>query len=252
MKLYEIFTLLNEDRSEWVKQNLGKKIEAAVEAEVRNGTHRGETDLDFVIGELKKADPEDGKNIVWLARQYAEGQFKLEDISGLRLSLELFRKNLRNIQKKDLNAYKNLGEFYDAVEPFRDGKEAALSAKELAKQTKLKGAEKIVDKPNFKVISPKTEEAACLYGAGTTWCTAATKSENRFEHYHAKGPLYIIMTKIGGKDRKWQFHVENNEYKQENDQDISKSDIAALSKMPEYTEFLNMLIKKHYGKYLDD
>jgi hypothetical protein len=67
-----------------------------------------------------------------------------------------------------------------------------------------------------------------------------------FNHYHDQGDLIIIIAKIGEKIRKWQLHYESNQFMDERDQEISQADIKLLSKIPEYTEFLNTLIKKHY------
>jgi hypothetical protein len=110
--------------------------------------------------------------------------------------------------------------------------------------------DRLIDTPNFKVIVPRTEEASCLYGAGTKWCTAGKKN-NQFKNYAAKGDLYIIMANLGGKARKFQLQMEDDSFMNERDLAISKPDISALSKIPEYTQFLNFLIKKYYGKYLN-
>jgi hypothetical protein len=60
------------------------------------------------------------------------------------------------------------------------------------------------------------------------------------------------MANIGGKLSRYQFHPETNEWKALNNSDITNRDITALSTFPEYTQFLNMLIKKYYGKYFDE
>lgn len=118
-----------------------------------------------------------------------------------------------------------------------------------AREREIKSdAVKVIDTPNFKVIIPKTEEASCLYGSGTRWCTAA-RDNNVFDQYNKQGNLYIIMANLGGRQRKFQLHVEGDQFMDERDQSVNKRDIAALSNMPEYTKFLNQLIEKHYGKY---
>jgi hypothetical protein len=40
--------------------------------------------------------------------------------------------------------------------------------------------------------------------------------------------------------------MEKDQFMQEDNTAIPKEDIAELSKIPEYTEFLNFLIKKYY------
>ena len=79
----------------------------------------------------------------------------------------------------------------------------------------------VMDTPNFKVIIPKTEESACLYGTGTKWCTTAEK-DNKFDSYNKQGDLYIILTKIDGKDRKFQFHYESDSFMDERNQELPR------------------------------
>ena len=38
-------------------------------------------------------------------------------------------------------------------------------------------------------------DAACYYGQGTRWCTAATRGKNYFSEYHNESPLLIILPK---------------------------------------------------------
>jgi hypothetical protein len=54
----------------------------------------------------------------------------------------------------------------------------------------------------------------------------------------------------GANERKWQIHYESGQFMDERNQPINQTDIALLSKIPAYTDFLNCLIVKYYGKYL--
>jgi hypothetical protein len=168
----------------------------------------------------------------------------MEDLSRIKKDLETFFKHRNKIQNKDINSYSSLNNLYDVVEPLEDDKEE-VSKRQTTKALKSKEADVIIDSPNFKVIVPKTEKASCLYGAGTKWCTAG-KGDNAFAQYHSQGPLYII---IAG-DKKFQLHYESDSFMDARDQAVSKKDIEYLSKFPQYTIFLNMLIDKHYSKYL--
>ena len=59
--------------------------------------------------------------------------------------------------------------------------------------------------PQFNVVMPKTVESSCFWGMDTKWCTAATKSQNLFLSYVARGDenivLYYILKK-GANPRK--------------------------------------------------
>jgi hypothetical protein len=143
-----------------------------------------------------------------------------------------------------------MNDFYDVIEKFEDTPDAELQTNAAKKAEVKKGSEVFFDAPGLKVIIPKTEEAACLYGAGTKWCTAA-KDNNQFKHYDDQGPLMIILATIGDKQRKFQLHYETDAFMDERDQAIGAKDKAALSKIPAYGEFLNKLIKKHYTPYIE-
>jgi hypothetical protein len=58
-----------------------------------------------------------------------------------------------------------------------------------------RGTYKVVwDNPGrFRLINPQDEQAACYYGQGTRWCTAATRGTNLFDSYNSEGPLYILL-----------------------------------------------------------
>ncbi len=227
-------------KQEYLATSLGPKLVAAAEKDSQN---RSKDPLE-IVKTLTAADPSKGlDNLNFIARMYVAGQFKVEDISKLKNELEVFMKAKPKIQNKDINSYKSLNDLYDVTEKFAP--EDLKSKGEVEKEIKDKNVVKLVDKPHFKAIIPKTEEAACFYGKGTKWCTAATEN-SMFNHYHDQGDLIIIIAKIGEKIRKWQLHYESNQFMDERDQEISQADIKLLSKIPEYTEFLNTLIKKHY------
>lgn len=240
MRVSELFeNYLLEDRAEFIADKFGDKLMAANEKD-----HQGVKDAAALINELKtKCDPTGGKYLQFLVNMYIKGQFKLEDMPRIKKDLGIFDKAKAKI-KKDILSFKSLNDLYDTVEPYYD---ADLSSnKEKIKLTK-KDAEYIINTPDFKVIVPKTKEAACLYGSGTKWCTAADEN-NMFDHYHAQGNLYVI---IAG-DKKFQLHYESGQFMNARDQELTKTEISYLSKYPQYKEFLNGLIDRHYGEYLKD
>ena len=242
MKINEIICLL-EDRAEFIATQMKSKIEAAAQQDLGHPVNSVD-----VVNKLKQADPDpQGKNLQFIANMYVRQQFKLEDLARLRDSISKFLKMRNTLQIKDLNQFKDLNQLYDIIDT-EEEQPAAPSAKQQTRDVKA-NADRLIDTPNFKVIVPRTEEASCLYGAGTKWCTAG-KESNQFQNYASKGDLYIIMANLGGKARKFQLHMEEDSFMNERDIAISKPDIAALSKIPEYTQFLNFLIKKYYGKYL--
>ena len=90
---------------------------------------------------------------------------------------------------KDIHSYPN-------PEILRDISMQILS--ELSRGDKEKfaksGAEKLYEDDRWLLVKPKTEEASCYYGAGTQWCTSATKG-NAFGQYNKNGNLYYLIDK---------------------------------------------------------
>lgn len=244
-ELFENFYLLFEAREDFVANQYKDKLTTAAQAD---SSYKGDDTPLAVVQAIAKADPTRGKHTQFLAKMYIAKQFKVEDVERIKSEIEKFERFKSRIANKDLNTYKTLGQLYDVLEAFDDA-EAPVSAKAQTKETKA-GTKKVIDTPNFKVLIPTTEEASKLYGAGTKWCTAADQN-CQFDSYSSKGPLYIIIAKINGKERKFQLHYETDSFMDERDQSIGKADIASLSEIPEYADFLNMLIKKHYSKYMD-
>ena len=103
------------------------------------------------------------------------------------------------------------------------------------------------EKPGLTVVVPETQEAAKLYGKGTKWCTAG-ESNNMFDYYNKSGPLYILLANIGGTDRKFQLHFQQEQFMNERDQPLTAKDIKDLSSIPAYKDFLNMMIEKYLIK----
>lgn len=84
----------------------------------------------------------------------------------------------------------------------------------------------------FVLYSPQTQFAACVLGHDTDWCTAygykqgkwSQRTHNRFAEYSQQGPLYIFdFPKLG---KKFQIHLGPNaqEYKNKDNNDLSKSE----------------------------
>jgi len=233
---------LLEGRADYVAKNFGEKLEAAAKKE-------GEKKLDAagIAAELEKASE---KHIVWVARMYIAGQFKLEDIPRMKGELEKFDKYKSKLEKKDLNAYKNLDELYDATEKLGDEEEKKGGKDDI--DTKAKDATWLIRSKDYMALIPKTQEASCKYGAGTKWCTAATGSHNFFQSYNSRGDLIIIIAKFGDKWRKFQFHFESGSFMDERDTPAKKEDIKVLSKFPEHIKLIHMLIDKYHPEDDDD
>ena len=158
-----------------------------------------------------------------LARMYANGLIRWEDVtSTLRDYLEKFAKlgikKMLKPEHADFNRYKDLKTFYDAVDTYPDPEEG--------QEVKDKGSSKEVYKDeNVRIIHPKDKEAACYYGQGTRWCTAA-KNDNMFSHYNNDGPMYILLpTKPKYDGEKFQIHANSGQYMNHEDYRVEPRDL---------------------------
>lgn len=254
MKISEILDsdssleLLFENRIDYVINSMEKALTTAMEKDNSNvyGTVSA-----LVRAMVAEADPStNGQFITFLSRMYAAGQFKIEDFSRIKTELGTFIKVKSKLQNKDINSYNNLTELYAALDALnkKDPKDL-MSGKEAKREIK-KDVDYLIDEKDFKVLSPKTEEAACFYGSNTRWCTAS-KNDNQFNTYNKDGKIYIVIAKINGQFKKFQFHYHSGQAMNEMDQAITKTEIAELSKYPEYKDFLHHLIKLHYEPLIE-
>ena len=213
--------------------------------------------------ELEQTDPSENKQYLnWIMNIYLSGNLLDEDIYKIPEILNLFTKNKEKlpIESRNINTFTNINTLYGVVSKYDSEEEMSSSEKE--KLVKLEGADQVYDSPNWKIIIPKTEEAACLYGRNTKWCTASEKSYNRFSYYNKQGPLYILIDKNIKNDRdkmkKLQFHFETEQFMDALDDQIDKTKF--FKNNPELIKFFekagkidaafkidNMLVTKEEG-----
>lgn len=253
----KLLDLLLEGRADFAAQTFGTALIAQANSDNSFPRTASEPTALEIVNKLADADPTAKKsNIMWIAKMYSIKQFKFEDLSKIKNELVNFIKYKTKLVNHDLMSYKDLNALYDALEKVT-GTEVDKSKRQIDQDTKMAGAEKIFKSKHLTAVHVKTQEAACFYGAGTKWCTAA-EHDNAFESY--KDDLIVIMASgVFGKDkngkeihRKFQLHYDTDSFMNERDQPVSTEDIHRLSELPEWKAFLNMLIDKHYGKYLSD
>lgn len=199
-----------------------------------------------ILSSFENNDPTPNNQYTpWIAREYIKGNIRrLEDLNRIKNSLELFHKY------KNTNAYKELFKYHigfndisklgaDQIEGIAEKIEAKIIP-QISDKDKNKGnAEVVYEDNDVRVIHPKDQDAACYYGQGTRWCTAATKGDNYFDHYNRNGPLYIIIPKKPKyQGEKYQLHINEKQFMNELDDPVS------LTKLKDYPGFLNLLKKE--------
>ncbi len=206
------------DRNVTIK-TYGERLEKAV----KDDTFASISSAEDILKQLEEADPTPKKAFVLtLVRWYLEDSMHfLEDAPKATDAFVLYSRfrNRPNMPKlSDLNFYEflNLG----------DDLAVTKSKKEENKDEELlfyknNQAELKFDNDEWKVVIPKTENAAKYFGRNTRWCTSAD-NHNMFNSYNNDGPLYIILEKK--TNTRWQFHFESSQFMDEKDYDISDYD----------------------------
>jgi hypothetical protein len=98
----------------------------------------------------------------------------------------------------------------------------------------------VYEDDNVRVVVPEDEAAACYYGQGTRWCTAATRGPNMFDMYNRNGPMYILLPKDPGHEgEKYQLHFATNQFMDENDHPVNIVDLLERR----FPELLNLFIE---------
>lgn len=106
-----------------------------------------------------------------------------------------------------------------------------------------RSARQVFDGEEIRVVVPLKQEAACYYGQGTRWCTAASRGRNMFRYYDQQGPLYIVIPKNPTyKGEKYQLHLPTRQFMNEKDESISLillfKKYRELFEVPELKDFL--------------
>ena len=168
-----------------------------------------------------------GNFVKWILKLYTNGSWKVGDSYETMDLLTKFikYKSKLPIEKRDINRYNSVSELYSLIQ--------TLEGQGVKSQTDVKreGAEVVYEDSEWKIVIPLTEEASCIYGANTKWCTAGRES-NMFDYYNKQGPLYININKITGD--KYQFHFESDSFMDAEDDDISPKEIGLSKGAIEY------------------
>ena len=251
MQLLEVeYFLLEDERDNYLDKTYGEKLEAMAQND-NSENARGATSRK-IIQILRGMDPTNGKFLTYLVTQYIkpddEGRikFRLEDTENIRNVLQNFLRYRNTLEKKDINQYKNIHELVSKMYELQQANAPVPKTKGEEEREKLEGAKVILKGPNIKIIEVTTPEASMALSLkySPTWCT---RGESHSIRYLKDGNLFVIVVQEPNKPlRAWQFHYESSQIMDELDRPISPNDKALLSKFPEYVQFIDMMIRRHY------
>ena len=226
MRYYDLIREYSRDKT---VENWGKKMWQRIsrDREVPQET-REVTDPDeqmravaYYLEILERADPTKNKQYVQnLIKFYINGE-RLEDLKSTAVDyLTKFHKLKAKKQipspRNDINRYADFRDFASVIDEYPDPEKAEKSKGD---------AQEVYKDANVRIITPKNTEAACYYGQGTRWCTAADNN-NLFDVYNKQGPMYILLpTKQKYNGEKYQIHPESGQYMDETDEDVAAQDL---------------------------
>lgn len=179
--------------------------------------------LQYLLELVEKADPTKNKQYVpWIIRNYINSpSLKFEDaISKVSEPLKKFYKLVLKKQipapNNDIGRIKDLASLVQVVDQYPDVEDVQQDRGE---------AKEVYKDADLRIIKPADQTAACYYGQGTRWCTAA-QNNNMFDTYAKKGELYIIIpTKPAHTGEKYQFHFETKQFMDEKDHRANLSEL---------------------------
>jgi hypothetical protein len=236
------FEILLEDRREFLLARYGEKLLARFRSDRGDLGRRevamgSEDSAEPLIDHLASFDPSRNRAYLeWIIRQYLRGT-KLEDMAKVGENLATFDTNKGRFtaSERDINRFDARGLYNLVIDlRFRPQPDKEDETKARAMEAE---ADVLYNGSDLKVLIPKTEEAACWFGRGTQWCTAATHSTNYFSSYNAHGPLYIVMVK-GRGGTKYQLHFPSMQFMDIEDNPIEFEDL--LARFPKLADILDL------------
>ena len=248
MRYTDFKMLLEYDRSKTVAA-LGAGILGAAQRDsyLRGQGLDDQAVVDAVIVRAEQSDPTNNKQYVqWIIRQFVKQGLKFEDIYKLKDQLETFVSTKGQHKRLKINSDINQYNWQTLADIARKLSNTEIAEPDNADATKVEGAKILYDGPLGTLSIPQTEAASCELGRGTEWCTAATKSDNKFADYNKKGPLYIWHDKK--KKTKYQFHFETGQIMDAQDQPVSDADTRYLTAENPIT---SKLVKKNASVTID-
>lgn len=157
---------------------------------------------------------------------------KLDNIGHVRDILTRFEDNKKQLKEKDIMHFKSiddLEEYLNDDDSYKD-----LSHRQEVRQRQqgrknadlTKDAELVFEDSQWEVWIPKTYEASCKLGQGTSWCTASTENDYYYNYYKNNyGGNYYININKQNPEEKYQFHFETGQFMDADDRSVSVSNI---------------------------
>ena len=161
----------------------------------------------------------------WILRLANQNNGEIDRPEHLTDVLKRFDSQKKQLKNKDIMRFKSVEEVDNYLNDdsnyveLSDRQKLRDVQKQVHKTDVTKDADKVYEDSTWEVWVPKTYEASCKLGSGTSWCTASTANDYYYVDYTNQGPLYIVINKSDPSE-KYQFHLESYQFMNKNDYGI--------------------------------
>jgi len=235
MRAYEFITeALSPAAIEATSGRFGQQLMAKLAKDPQGASVKDDPSkfIEWVANEI---DPTgNSKYTKWIVARFVDpngGIRFVEDLSKLTEPMTRYARLTQSgaipANNRDINQFKDMTSFLNLMDQYAE-KKTGNEMKSEEEQALIKSGQAVLykDTGKFKIVIPKTEEAAKYYGEGTKWCTAGDNN-NRFDYYNKFGPLYDIIFR--GSGVKWQFHFETAQFMDEQDEPLDPDLVKPIS-----------------------
>lgn len=199
------------------------------EAKLHQAGNRPDEALKHVMDHIEKSDPSpQKKNVPAMARMYAKGGAKFEDLEprlgpALHQHMELSRRGKIPPEHRDAGRLKTLDDVENLVDQYKDVE--SENEKSKAHNSEMREQATVTEHDKYTHVIPHTFDAANHFGNGTRWCTTGSSGKGMYDHYTESGPLQIFIPKKPHyKGEKYQYHYSTDQLMNERDHPVYSDD----------------------------
>ena len=181
----------------------------------------------------------------WLLNLANKNGGYLPNLGHITDVLKRFDTSKKQLKNKDIMKFRSVQEVDDYLNDENNYNE--LSDRQKLRQTQnavrktdtTKDAKLVYSDSDFDIYVPKTYEASCKLGRGSSWCTASTQNDFYFNYYTRNGNLYILISKHDPENQKYQFHFQSDSF-----MDIDDRSINIVEFMKQYPNVKKFFVKE--------
>ena len=127
-------------------------------------------------------------------------------------------------ESKDIFSIKSFGALAVAADRAKTKYDAAQADKEYLDADNPGAVEVFRDDDKWRIYALHNKGAACKFGKGTEWCTAAPGQNYFEEYYEPDDPLFYFESKWLGNNDRYQIHFGSDQFMDEFDNELDVED----------------------------